>query len=56
MKNENISDYIQFLFKIRFKVNKKFLFSCEKMRNSSNYIYDLTRSSERILNPMRCTG
>ena len=37
--HENISGYIQFSFKKRFKVNTK-KNSLEKIRNSGNYIYD----------------
>ena len=34
----NLSDYNQFLFKKRFEVNKKQIFSSEKMGNSGNCI------------------
>ena len=37
--HQNLSDYIQFLFKKRFEVDKKKgLFLVKKMRNSGNYI------------------
>ena len=39
-----LSHYIQFLFKIRFELNEKGIISFEKMRNSSNYIYDYAHS------------
>ena len=42
---QNISDYNQFLFKKSFKVNKKQMFSSEKMRNSDDYIYNYARTS-----------
>ena len=38
--HQNLSDYNQFLFEKRFGVNKKQIFSSEKMRNSGNCIYD----------------
>ena len=54
---QNLSEYIQFLFKKIFELNKKGIISGEKMRNSGNYNYDyLTRSSERIFNPCRYSG
>ena len=34
--HQNLSDYIQFLFKKGFKINKKKDFTGEKMRNSGN--------------------
>ena len=33
----NLSDYNQFLFKKIYEINKKQIFSEEKMRNSGNY-------------------
>ena len=42
--HQNLSDYDQFLFKKRFEVNKKQIFSSEKMRNSENCIYDYAHS------------
>ena len=43
--HQNISGYIQFLFKKRFEVDKKYDFICsEKIRNSGNYIYDYDHS------------
>ena len=51
--HQNISDYNQFLFKIRFEVenlkkkcevNKHQIFSSEKMRNSGNCIYHYAHS------------
>ena len=42
--HQNLSDYNQFLFKKRFEVNKKQIFSSEKMRNSGNCIYDYAHS------------
>ena len=41
---QNLSDYNQFLFKKIFEVNKKQIFSSEKMRNSGNCIYDYGHS------------
>ena len=35
--HNNISDYIQLLFKKRFEFNKKGLFLVKKMRNLGNY-------------------
>ena len=35
----NLLEYIQFSFKIRFEVDKKYIFSSEKMRNLGNYTY-----------------
>ena len=42
--HQNLSDYYQFSFKKRFKVNKKYIFSNEKIINSGNYIYDYVHS------------
>ena len=39
-----LSDYKQFIFKKRFKVNKKLIFSSKKLRNSGNCIYDYVHS------------
>ena len=51
--NQNISDYIQLLFTKRLEDNKKQIDSSEKMRNSSNCIYDYAhsffREEERVL-------
>ena len=41
---QNNSDYLQFLFKKRFEVNKKGIISSEKMIDSGNYIYDYAHS------------
>ena len=38
--HQNLSDYNQFLFKKRFEVNKKKIFSIENMRNSGNCTYN----------------
>ena len=38
------SEYIQFLFKKRFEFNKKGIISCEKIRNSGDYVYDYAHS------------
>ena len=44
-KSHDLSDYILFLFKKRFKVNIKGIISCpKKKRNSGNYIYDYAHS------------
>ena len=37
--HQNLSDYIQFLFKKGFKLNIKSIISSEKLRNPSNYDY-----------------
>ena len=42
--HQNLSDYNQFLFKKRFEVNKKQIFSSDKMRNSDNCIHDYAHS------------
>ena len=42
--HQNLSDNIQFLFKIRFKFNIKRIISSEKVRNSDNFIYDHAHS------------
>ena len=42
--NYNLSDYIQFLFKIRFKFNKKGIISSEKIISAGNYNYNYVRS------------
>ena len=42
--HQNLSDYIQFLFKKRYDLMKKGIISTEKMRNSGNYIYDYAHS------------
>ena len=34
--HQNSSDYTQFLLKKIFELNKKYIFSIEKMRNSGN--------------------
>ena len=39
-EKSHLSDYNQFLFKNSFKVNKKCIFSSNKMRNSGNCMYD----------------
>ena len=57
-KHQNLLDYNQILFKKRFKVNKKTDFLLrrnEKIQVIVSMIM-LTRSSERIFNPMRYTG
>ena len=38
--HQNIIKYIQFLFKKKIEVNKKQIFSSEKIRKSGNHIYD----------------
>ena len=38
--HQNQSDYNQFVFKSRFEVIKKDIFSCEIMRTSGSCIYD----------------
>ena len=35
-----LSDYIQILFKKKFKLEKKGIMASEKIRNSDNYIYN----------------
>ena len=42
--HQNISDYNHFLFKKRFKVDKKQIFSSEIMRNSGKSINDYAHS------------
>ena len=43
--HQNLSDYIQFLFKNIFKFNKKkWIISSEKIRKSGNYMYGYARS------------
>ena len=42
--DKNMSDYNQFLFKKRSDVNKKPIYSSEKMSNSGNCIYDHAHS------------
>ena len=42
--NQNLSDYIQFLFNKYFDLIKKGLFLVKKIRNSGNYIYDYAHS------------
>ena len=42
--HQNLSDYNQFLFKKRFEVNKVWIFSSEKMKNSGNCIYEYAHS------------
>ena len=54
--HQNLLDYIHFLFKNRFELNKKGIIFSEKMKNSGSYTIMLTRSSKRISNPMRYTG
>ena len=39
-----MSDNNQFLFKKRFQVDKKLIFSGKKMKNSGNYINDYIHS------------
>ena len=53
MSYQNLSGYYQFLFKKRFKVYKKQIYSSVKIRISVNFIYMvmLNRFSERIFNP-----
>jgi len=41
---QNLSDYIQLLFKKIFEANKKQIFPTETMRNSGNCIYDYAHS------------
>ena len=55
--NQNLSDYNHFLFIKRLEVNNNQIFSSEKLRNSDNWVsIMITRSSERIFNPMRYNG
>ena len=42
--HQNLLDYNQFLLKKRFEVNKKHVFSSEKMINSGHSIYDYVYS------------
>ena len=42
--HHNLSDKNHFSFKKRFEVNKKHIFSSEKMRSSGNCIYDYAHS------------
>ena len=42
--HQHLSDYNHFLFKKRFKVNKKGIISSRKMRKSGNYSYDYAHS------------
>ena len=54
--HQNQSDCNQFLLK-KVEVDKKQIFSCEKLRNSGICIMiALTHSLERIFNPNRYTG
>ena len=41
---QTILEYIQFLFKKRFHVNEKYIFSIKKIINVGNYIYDYAQS------------
>ena len=43
-KQQHFLDCNQILFKKRFEVNKKHIFSSEKIRNSGNCIYDYAHS------------
>ena len=42
--HQNLSDYNQFILKKNFEVNKKLIFSSEKMRNSGDCIHDYAHS------------
>ena len=42
--HQNLSDYIQFLFRKDLNMRKEGIISNEKMRNSGNYIYDYAHS------------
>ena len=42
--HQNQSECNQFLFENRFEVNKKQVFSSEKLRNSGNCVYDYDHS------------
>ena len=43
--HQNLSDYIQFLLKIKdLNLIKEGIISTEKMRNSGNYVYDYAHS------------
>ena len=42
--HQNLSDYIQFLVQKDLNLFKNEIISCEKMRNTGNYIYDYTHS------------
>ena len=55
--HQNLYDYIQFLFKKRFKVDKNRLFLVKKWDiQIIIFVIMLTRFSERIFIPMRYTG
>ena len=57
LHRKNLTDYIQFLFENRFQVNKKIIFSSEKVKISVIIsMITLTRSSGRIYNSMRYAG
>ena len=43
---QNLSDYNQFLFKKRLKLNEKQIFPSGKMRNSGNCIYDYAQKRQ----------
>ena len=56
ISHQNLSDYIQLLFKKRFKFNKKRIISSEKMRNSGNYYPNYAQLFfENIFIPSRLT-
>ena len=42
--HQNLSDYNQFLLKKIFEVNKKLVFSSDKIKNAGNCIYDYAHS------------
>ena len=44
ISQENLSDYNQLTVKTIFEVNKKQIFSSEKIRNSGSFIYDYDHS------------
>ena len=55
--NKNLSDYIQFILKKSFEVNRKGIFSIEKLEiQEIIFKIMLTRSSEKICNQMRYMG
>ena len=41
--HQNLSDYIQFLLKKRYSIEKRIIYS-KRMRNSGNYNYDYANS------------
>jgi len=55
--HQNLSDYNQFLFEKSFEIDKNQIFLSKKLEiQVIAFIIMLTRSSQRIFNPMRYTG